>query len=147
MTYRIFLHSVFVSSIMNISDYVCRRAAGEWRHKSEGMLNGNAALDDGFTACGLLETEDLKQLQDRFLQKRRICLYIAWTARELDNVGSAICVRDKESGAVLRGNSILKKNFSKEWKEGSFDRILNHGVPIGRAIRDMRSAIWNGNAV
>lgn len=50
----------------------------------------------------------------------------------LDHVGSAIYVRDEVSGAMLFGNSILKKTFEKELQEGSFDELLTHGVPVGQ---------------
>lgn len=49
----------------------------------------------------------------------------------LDNVGSAVYIRDEESGEMLFGNSILKKNFYKELKDGSFDELLTRAAPSG----------------
>lgn len=42
----------------------------------------------------------------------------------LDNVGSAIYVRDSDSGSMLFANHILKSAFAGELREGLMDRVL-----------------------
>ena len=50
----------------------------------------------------------------------------------LDNVGSAIYVKDEESGEFLFGNRILKKEFQKELKEGTLENLLQNNRKAGR---------------
>lgn len=50
----------------------------------------------------------------------------------LDHVGSAIYVKDEETGRFLFGNRILKRTFEKELKEGTLDALLERGASAGR---------------
>lgn len=50
----------------------------------------------------------------------------------LDNVGSAIYVKDMETGSLLFANKTMKKTFEVELKEGTLENILCHNIPDDR---------------
>ena len=75
----------------------------------------------------------IQSIITRRIQKNSLASSYEALENILDNVGSAIYVRDEESGLMLFGNSILKKNFEKELRDGSFDKLLERGVKVGRS--------------
>lgn len=88
------------------------------------------------------KTEDVKFLFDviRILQSvlskrmQKISLANTYESIEniLDNVGTAIYVRDIESGAPLFANKILKNTFASEISEGSLDDLIDLAIPANR---------------
>lgn len=74
----------------------------------------------------------LQSLLTRRLQKRT--LTGSYTAMEtiLDNVGSAIYVKDKRTGAMLFANRRLHNSFDRELGENSLEELLEQGIHKGR---------------
>ena len=88
------------------------------------------------------KTEDIKFLYDAMrvfqsiltkrLQKNSIAGSYASMEAILNNVGSAIYVRDMETGKPLFANRILRNTFEKELKEGTLDAMFDGAIPINQ---------------
>ena len=88
------------------------------------------------------KTEDIKFLYDAMrvfqsiltkrLQKNSIAGSYASMEAILNNVGSAIYVRDMETGKPLFANRILRNTFDKELKEGTLDAMFDGAIPINQ---------------
>lgn len=73
----------------------------------------------------------LQSIMIRRIQKNSLISSYASLEAILDNVGSAIYVKDIESKKVLFVNKMLKNNFSEEYKDGTLDELFEKGQPIG----------------
>jgi len=73
----------------------------------------------------------LQSIMIRRIQKNSLVSSYASLEAILDNVGSAIYVKDIESKKVLFVNKMLKNNFDKEYKDGTLDELFEKGQPIG----------------
>lgn len=67
----------------------------------------------------------------RRIQKNSLASSYASLEAILDNVGSAIYVKDIESKKVLFANKMLKTAFDQEFKDGTLDELFESGRPIG----------------
>lgn len=65
------------------------------------------------------------------IQKSSLASSLTSLESILDNVGSAIYVKDVESKKVLFVNKMLKLNFAKEYEDGTLDDLFENGKPIG----------------
>lgn len=74
----------------------------------------------------------MQSILTRRLQKNSLASSYEALEHVLDNVGSAIYVRDEESGELLFGNSILRRDFARELKEGTLDQIIRGSVQQGQ---------------
>lgn len=50
----------------------------------------------------------------------------------LEHVGCGIYVRNTRTGKVLFANRRLKNTFDRELREGTFNELVDHGIPLGR---------------
>lgn len=90
------------------------------------------------------KTEEVKFMHDavrimqgimiRRIQKNSLASSYASLESILDNVGSAIYVKDAMSHKVLFVNKTMKSIFEKEMLDGTLEGILSHQIP-----KDMRS--------
>lgn len=88
------------------------------------------------------KTEEVKFLYDAMkvlqsiltkrIQKNSLASSFASLEAILDNVGSAIYVRDIETGSPLFTNRILKSTFAKELQDGSLDELFDNAIPINK---------------
>ncbi|MBO7357866.1 MAG: EAL domain-containing protein [Lachnospiraceae bacterium] len=86
------------------------------------------------------KTEDIKFLYDAMrvlqsiltkrIQKNSLASSYASLEAILDNVGSAIYVRDIETGSPLFSNRVLKNTFAAELQSGSLDALFDNAIPI-----------------
>lgn len=71
---------------------------------------------------------DAERIIQSILEKRMQKNYLASSYKSLesilDNVGTAIYVRDIESGQILFANRIFKNSFSKEMEDGTVERLF-----------------------
>lgn len=74
----------------------------------------------------------LQSILTRRIQKNSLAGSYEALEVVLDNVACAIYVRDKENGKVLFANRRCRNTFSRELQEGTFDSLLDKGVPAGR---------------
>lgn len=70
----------------------------------------------------------LQSILTRRLQKNSIASSYKSLEAILDNVGSAIYVRDTESGKILIANKICKSTFSKEMENGKLEELFEKGA-------------------
>lgn len=70
----------------------------------------------------------LQSILTRRIQKNSIASSYKSLEAILDNVGSAIYVRDTESGKILVANKICKSTFSKEMEDGRLEQIFEKNV-------------------
>ncbi|MDO4967073.1 MAG: EAL domain-containing protein [Lachnospiraceae bacterium] len=70
----------------------------------------------------------LQSVLTRRLQKNSIASSYKSLEAVLDNVGSAIYVRDTESGKILVANKICKSTFSKEMENGKLEELFERGA-------------------
>lgn len=76
-------------------------------------------------------TKILQSILIRRIQKNSLASSYASLEAILDNVGSAIYVKDIKTKKVLFVNKRLKNNFEKEYKDGTLDTLFENGKPIG----------------
>lgn len=76
-------------------------------------------------------TKILQSILTRRIQKNSFASSYASLETILDNVGSAVYVRDLESEKVLFANSSLRHTFESELKMGTLDELLE-GVTTGK---------------
>lgn len=88
------------------------------------------------------KTEEIKFLYDSMkvlqsiltkrIQKNSLASSYASLEAILDNVGSAIYVRDTETGSPLFANRVLKNIFAKELSEGTLDTLFDNAIPVNK---------------
>ncbi len=71
----------------------------------------------------------LQSIITKRLQKNSLASSFASLEAVLDNVGSAIYVRDIDTGVLLFANRSLKKNFAKEIAENSLVELFESNIP------------------
>ena len=74
----------------------------------------------------------LESILTKRRQKDSLASSYASLEAVLDNVGCCIYVRDAVNGKMLFANRLLKNSFAVELKEGTFEGLLEQGVPISR---------------
>lgn len=72
----------------------------------------------------------LQSILTRRLQKNSLASSYASLEAILDNVGCGIYVRDMATKKVLFVNRNLKNTFAKELQDGSFEELLEQGIPV-----------------
>ena len=90
------------------------------------------------------KTEEVKFLYDAMkilqsiltkrIQKNSLASSFASLEAILDNVGSAIYVRDTETGSPLFANRVLKSVFSEEFLSGSLDDLFDEALPESKEV-------------
>lgn len=108
------------------------------------MANGGAMyacfMDND--PCKKWQTEDVKFIYDAMkilqsiltkrIQKNSLASSYASLEAILDNVGSAIYVRDIETGSPLFANRVLKSTFAAELQDGSLDKLFDTAIPVNK---------------
>lgn len=89
------------------------------------------------------KTEEVKFLYDTMkvlqsiltkrIQKNSLASSYASLEAILDNVGSAIYVRDTETGSPLFMNRVLKSTFASELQNGKLDELFDNAIPVNRS--------------
>ncbi len=74
----------------------------------------------------------LQSILTKRIQKNSLASSYASLEAILDNVGSAIYVRDIETGSPLFANRVLKNIFAKELSEGSLDTLFDNAIPVNK---------------
>lgn len=74
----------------------------------------------------------LQSILTKRIQKNSLASSYASLEAILDNVGSAIYVRDIETGSPLFANRILKSIFAAELQSGSLDELFDNAIPINK---------------
>lgn len=82
-------------------------------------------------------TKILQSILARRIQKNSFASSYASLETILDNVGSAVYVRDLESKKVLFANSSLRHTFEAELKMGTLDELLDHGITKDKGITEI----------
>ncbi|MEG1848832.1 MAG: bifunctional diguanylate cyclase/phosphodiesterase, partial [Lachnospiraceae bacterium] len=108
------------------------------------FINGALSMSACFNECVLEKTWEIDEIKftnnaSKILQSilvRRIqknSLASSYKSLEsiLDNVGSAIYVKDIATKKVLFVNKMLKENFDEEYQDGTLDELFENGKPIG----------------
>ena len=75
-------------------------------------------------------TKILQSMLTKRIQKNSLASSYASLQAILDNVGSAIYVKDMITGKVLFMNRVLKNTFDLEIKMGTFDELLDNARPL-----------------
>ncbi len=75
----------------------------------------------------------LQSILTKRIQKNSLASSYASLEAVLDNVGCGIYVRDAESRKVLFVNRKLKNTFNNELKDGTFELLLEQGIPVHRS--------------
>ncbi len=88
-------------------------------------------------------TEEIKFLHDSMkvlqsiltkrIQKNSLASSYASLEAILDNVGSAIFVRDIETKTPLFANRVLKNTFAKEIQEGTLGDLFDNAIPVNKS--------------
>lgn len=108
-------------------------------------IHSAAGLYVSFCECGQARTwkvDEIKFINDtvkiiqsiltRRLQKNSLASSYEALEAILDNVGTAIYVKDMHNGKMLFANRTLKKTFEKEFREGRLDEIFTGAVPMDK---------------
>lgn len=74
----------------------------------------------------------LQSILTKRIQKNSLASSYASLEAVLDNVGCGIYVRDMVNGKVLFANRKLKSTFAKELQDGTFEQLLEQGIPVHR---------------
>lgn len=74
----------------------------------------------------------LQSILTKRIQKNSLASSYASLEAILDNVGSAIYVRDIETGSPLFANRVLKNIFAKELSNGTLDELFDNAIPVNR---------------
>lgn len=77
-------------------------------------------------------TKVLQSILAKRIQKNSLASSFASLQAILDNVGSAIYVKDAQTDQLLFANKNLKQNFMKELKEGRLEDVLNNAEHLGK---------------
>ncbi len=84
----------------------------------------------------------LQSIITKRIQKNSLASSYASLEAILDNVGSAIYVRDIETGSPLFANKVLKSTFAKELSEGTLDELFDSAIAV-----NSQSGIYEVNHV
>ena len=76
-------------------------------------------------------TKVIQSILIRRIQKNSLASSYASLEAILDNVGSAIYVKDIETKNVLFANKMLKTAFDQEFKDGTLNDLFESGRPVG----------------
>lgn len=79
----------------------------------------------------------LQSILTRRIQKNSLASSYASLETILDNVGSAIYVRDLNSGTVLFANRNMRHTFERELKDGSLNALLEQGIQTESGINEI----------
>ena len=82
-------------------------------------------------------TKVLQSILTRRIQKNSLASSYASLETILDNVGSAVYVRDLETNKVLFANSSLRHTFEAELKTGTLDALLDQGISGEKGIAEI----------
>lgn len=82
-------------------------------------------------------TKILQSILARRIQKNSLASSYASLETILDNVGSAVYVRDIETKRVLFANSNLRHTFEAELKNGTLDALLDQGIQGEKGIAEI----------
>ncbi|MED9904095.1 MAG: bifunctional diguanylate cyclase/phosphodiesterase [Lachnospiraceae bacterium] len=74
----------------------------------------------------------LQSILTKRIQKNSLAGSYASLEAVLDNVGCGIYVRDTANGKVLFANRKLKSTFASELQCGTFEQLLDQGIPVYR---------------
>lgn len=74
----------------------------------------------------------LQSILTKRIQKNSLASSFASLEAILDNVGSAIYVRDIETGSALFANRVLKSTFASELSDGSLDELFDNAIPVNK---------------
>ena len=109
------------------------------------MINGKPSMYACFADSDInrrWSTYDIKFIYDSIkilqsiitkrIQKNSLASSYASLEAILDNVGSAIYVRDIETGTALFSNRILKNYFTTELATGKLDDLFDSALPVSR---------------
>ena len=77
-------------------------------------------------------TKILHSILVKRIQKNSLASSYASLQAILDNVGSAIYVKDIETNQLLFANQMLKRTFERELKEGTIEDLLESASSLGR---------------
>lgn len=77
-------------------------------------------------------TKILQSILTKKIQKNSLLSSFATLQAILDNVGSAIYVKDVDTDQILFANRVLKRTFERELKEGTLEEVLNSANSLGR---------------
>ena len=77
-------------------------------------------------------TKILHSILTRRIQKNSLASSYASLQAILDNVGSAIYVKDLDTNQLLFANQMLKRTFERELKEGTIEELFDSGCSLGR---------------
>lgn len=106
--------------------YACftmKRAPRNWDVEEIKFLNDSVKV---------LQSIMMKRIQQNSLAE-------SYTALEevLNNIGSYIYVKDKETGRILFANRCLRNNFREEIEQNSLESVFESRIP-----KDSRKAVW-----
>lgn len=104
--------------------YACftmKRAPRNWDVEEIKFLNDSVKV---------LQSIMMKRIQQNSLAE-------SYTALEevLNNIGSYIYVKDKETGRILFANRCLRNNFREEIEQNSLESVFESRIPKGQAGR------------
>jgi len=74
----------------------------------------------------------LQSIITKRIQKNSLASSYASLEAILDNVGSAIYVRDIETGTPLFANRVLKSTFTTEFQNGTLDDLFDNAIPVNK---------------
>lgn len=74
----------------------------------------------------------LQSIITKRIQKNSLASSFASLEAILDNVGSAIYVRDIETGSALFANRVLKSIFATELNNGTLDELFDNAIPVNK---------------
>ncbi len=94
---------------------------------AEGRENRIWSIDDIKFISDAIKV--LQSIITKRLQKNSLASSFASLEAVLDNVGSAIYVRDIDTGVLLFANRSLKKNFEKEISDNSLVNLFESNIP------------------
>ncbi len=75
----------------------------------------------------------LQSILTKRIQKNSLASSYASLEAILDNVGSAIYVRDTETKSPLFANRVLKNSFAKEIQEQTLGDLFDNAIPVNKA--------------
>ncbi|MBO6016103.1 MAG: EAL domain-containing protein [Lachnospiraceae bacterium] len=77
-------------------------------------------------------TKVMQSILTKRIQKYSLASSYASLQAILDNVGSAIYVKDIDTNQLLFANKVLRQEFERELKEGTMEEVLNSADSLGR---------------
>lgn len=77
-------------------------------------------------------TKVMQSILTKRIQKNSLASSFASLQTILDNVGSAIYVKDMDTNQLLFANKVLRREFERELKQGTLEEVLNRADSLGR---------------